>query len=896
MIHSSTFDEHLVHLQNVFDRLNDANLKLQPKKCQFAAKRVEYLGHYFSKNGIEVNPSKIAAVKTYPVPKTRKQLKAYLGLTNYYRRFVKDYAKIAAPLNSLLKKDVDYKWSNKCDTAFNLLKEKLISSPILAFANTQEPFFLSVDASGTAIGYILGQKDSEGREVVISYGGRALRGTEIKWNICERECLALVEAVKQFHPYISHNHFTVYSDNIALKWLQKIKDQNGRLGRWSLKLQGYDFTVTHKPGIRNQNADALSRRPYHTPDHPAPRSNNQVQSLLGNSSNCEVSDQCLQTKFEYDDTNSDTFISALQQIPTENEEPPAVPTREPEISLKSKTDIATLQGMCNEVGLMYNYMVQGQLPDNKSEQQKLIISSEQYVVRDNILYHFFDAKSKKNKRMEDSFSQLVVPKCLREDVIHAYHDGNAHLGFDKTYSAIRSKYYWPKMYVDIDLHVRTCDTCQKSKRNYGNDKAPLTPLPIPSHPFSRLHIDILGPLTPSTGKHIYILLVVCATGWCECFPLKSQESSVIAQVLYSEIICRYGSPDVIVSDRGRNFMSRLVSALCELFQIKRHFTSSFHAQSNSVVERVNSTLAQAIRSYCNVEQTNWHKQLPAIMMAFRNAQSATTGFTPFELVFGRQMRTPINTALIPRESLTKTAQEHMQELVDSLKLTNILVKSNRLAAQQKQKKYYDLTAKEPTFQLGQQVMLKTFNVKPGLSKKLAPKYEGPFYITKVNPNQTFNLRRQSNHKPLKARVHANRLKPYHNPNLRRYAETLAPQQQPGRNQIVENQPQQQQPVVLQNNENERVENTNIPVIVNKPNPAPAPRQTREPEQNYFVEKILSSTNYKGEKLYKVKWLGLKNTTWERSSTLPENLINEFHIKHNAQGRKRKRPMQFFQKH
>ena len=337
-------------------------------------------------------------------------------------------------------------------------------------------------------------------------------------------------------------------------------------------------------------------------------------------------------------------------MPTEKEESSAIPAREPEISSKSRTDIASLQKTCTEVGQIYNYMVKGQLPDNKSEQQKLIISSEKYVIRDNILYHFFDAQSKKNKRREDSFSQLVVPKCLRADVIHAYHDCNAHLGFDKTYAAIRSKYYLPKMYVDIDLHVRTCDTCQKSKRNYGNNKASLKPLPVPSHPFFRLHIDILGPLTPSTEKHIYILLVVCAfTGWCECFPLKSQESSVIAQILYSEIFYRYGFPDVIVSDRGRNFMSRLVSALCELFQIKRHFTSSFHAQSNSVVERVNSTLAQAIRSYCNVELTYWHKQLPAIMMAFRNAQSATTGFTPFELVFGRQMRTPIDTALIPSE-------------------------------------------------------------------------------------------------------------------------------------------------------------------------------------------------------------------------------------------------------
>ena len=893
LIHSTTFEEHLVHLQNVFNRLNEANLKLQPKKCQFAAEKVEYLGHYFSKQGIEVNPSKIEAVKTYPVPKTRKQLKAYLGLTKYYRRFVRNYAAIAAPLNSLLKKDTEYKWSDECEASFKLLKEKLMSSPILAFADTRRPFFISVDASGTAIGYILGQKDSEGREVVISYGGRALRGTELKWSICERECLALVEAIKHFHPYISHSHFTVYSDNIALKWLQKIRDENGRLGRWSLKLQGYNFTVAHKPGIKNQNADALSRRSYNTPEHsknPEAKCQSQNHSESPVSQNqSEPSVQYLQTHFEYADKPSNHFLSALQQIPTENEEPTAMPLREPTISTKSRADIATLQETCSDVGLLYRYMVHGQLPDNKTEQQKLIISSEQYVIRDDVLFHFIDARTKSNKRHENSFSQLVVPKCLREDVILAYHDGNAHLGFDKTYSAIRCKYYWPKMYTDIDIHVRTCDTCQRCKRYYNNDKAPLTPLPIPAEPFSRLHMDILGPLTTTTEKHKYILLVVCAfTGWCECFPLKTQESSVIAQILYSEIFCRWGSPDSIVSDRGANFMSRLISALCELFQVTRHHTSSFHPESNSAAERTNSTLAQALRSYCNVEQTNWHKQLPAIMMAFRNAQSATTGFTPYELVFGRPMRTPLDTALIPRESLSKSAQEHMQELVDSLKLTNMLVKSNRLAAQARQKKQYDQKAKEPNFQLRQQVMLKKHNVKPGLSKKLSQKYDGPFYITKVNPNHTFDLRRQSNHKALRSRVHANRLKPYYNPALRQY-EKIAQQQR----QTVQ---QLQQPAGTQINVNNQADSSNTqtpaePQVVDQ-----VPQGTEnQREANYFVEKILASTNYKGEKLYKVKWLGLKNATWERKSSLPENMINDFHIHHNAQGRKRKRPLKYFNK-
>ena len=179
-----------------------------------------------------------------------------------------------------------------------------------------------------------------------------------------------------------------------------------------------------------------------------------------------------------------------------------------------------------------------------------------------------------------------------------------------------------------------------------------------------------------------------------------------------------------MSNRCQNFTSRLVLALCELFQVTRHHTSSFHPEANSVAERVSSTLAQAIRSYCNVEQTNWHTQLPATMMAFRNAQSATIGYTPYELGFGRSMRTPIDTALIPKETLTKSAREHMKELVDSLKLTNLLVTSNRVAAQARQKKHYDRTAKEPDYQQ-RQVLLKKDSINPGLSKTLGHKFDGP---------------------------------------------------------------------------------------------------------------------------------------------------------------------------
>jgi hypothetical protein len=276
-----------------------------------------------------------------------------------------------------------------------------------------------------------------------------------------------------------------------------------------------------------------------------------------------------------------------------------------------------------------------------------MIYATQFLMKNEILYHLHDPNVRKSKRVtEGTYSQLVVPKRLREDVILSYHEGMAHLGFDKTHAAIKRKYFWPRMYTDIYAHVETCTQCQKSKRSYVNNKVPLCPIPIALHPFSRIHMDILGPLTTSKNKNKYILVIVDSfSGWCKSFPLASQEAQAIAKVLYEEIICRYGAPDVIVSDRGSNFLSKLVASLCELFQITRHHTSSYHPQSNSTVERVNASIGQALRTFCNKSQDDWDQYLPSIMMAFRNAVSATTGFSPHYVLFGREMRTPLDTAL-----------------------------------------------------------------------------------------------------------------------------------------------------------------------------------------------------------------------------------------------------------
>lgn len=197
----------------------------------------------------------------FPVPKTQKQVRSFLGMANYYRRFIHNFAKIAAPLNALLSKDKKMEWTESCQEAFNILKNKLLSAPILAYPDPDRSFILTCDASDTSIGYVLGQLDSDNKEYIIAYGGKSLTPDQKKFNTTEKECLAVLSGIEAYRPYLVHSKFTVITDHKALVWLQTAK-HTSRLERWALKLQGYCFQIIHRPGKSNCVADALSRRPY----------------------------------------------------------------------------------------------------------------------------------------------------------------------------------------------------------------------------------------------------------------------------------------------------------------------------------------------------------------------------------------------------------------------------------------------------------------------------------------------------------------------------------------------------------------------------------------------------------------------------------------------------------
>ncbi|CAG2224221.1 unnamed protein product [Mytilus edulis] len=909
LIYSKNFEEHLCHLAALFDKLIEANLKLKPSKCQFACKEVQYLGHIITKEGIAVDPEKTASVHSFAAPKNVKEVRMFLGLCNYYRKFIHNYSKITSALNQLLHKDQQFHWTDECQRSLETLKTKLTSAPILVFPDFNKEFILHTDASGTAIGYVLGQHDKDKKLRVIAYGGRMLRKPEQRWDVKDRECLALVVAIKQFHVYLANNKFHVYTDHIALQYLHRIKESTGRLARWSMYLQTYNFEVHYQPGKDNVCADFLSRiqHPenqrqrrlsideieftYTTTDQSRKETNQQmynenqrsvVQPVLlqdsGKSKHNSVSAIKAVTEADNSYRNADPLLMII------------------ETTKLTQDRIQAAQNEDEEAGQMLQYIEQNTLPQDKKKADVIVRESNHYVVSNGILFHHYYPRGK-GHLSDRVIKQLVVPKSLRNDVLLSYHDAiiAAHPGIDRTYNNIRMKYYWKRMYSDIEDYVKTCIECQQGKTNPHSKRAPLQPLPA-TGVFERIHMDILCNLPQSAGGFNQILLVVCPfSKWCEAFPLKTGGAVETARVLYNEIICRYGPCRQILTDLGKNFTSNLVKEICKIFQITKLNTSSYHPECNAATERQNRTLATSLRMYCHDNQSTWPDYLQGVMMAFRNTiQTESTQYSPYYLVFGREPRNPIDIALIPESTkgLSKDAESALKLIVDNLTQARKIAKTNIEAAQQKYKTQHDKNVEEPSFYILDKVWLYCTRTPVGLSPKLQRKWTGPYYIAEHIGEYTYRLRKASDNKILKAPVHANRLKKYLDPTNR----PTNPPNEVNEDHDLNPEELMDMPEILDRVNDTIINHTQNQVGKNNQNDQTQlhkdklPSQNSNPQQDiYDVERILKCRKRGNIKQYLIKWQGYSSSqnTWEPSNNIPNILIQHFHAQSQSKN-KRKR--------
>ena len=757
IVWSKDFDSHMLHLQQIFDRLEQANLTLKASKCQFAVERVKYLGHILSRTGVEPDPDKIAIVETYPAPKNPKQVRQFLGLTNYYRRFVKNYGDITKPLHNLTKKNEPFVWSDKCKESFETLKRALTSSPCLAYPDMEKPFILTTDASTVALSYILSQKQ-DNVEHVIAYAGRALRGAELNYGITELEALAVVEGFRHFHTYLyGTNTTTVITDHAALVYIKNNTKIQGRVARWAILMQNYEYNVVHRKGKDNTNADALSRIDY----PPDKQDNDTTDPDLAPrhadvfATEAETRQPWTQYEFVYDsDDDVDECDDKCNELSGRLGPHCVLPIND--------VDIVTLQQDCPEIGPFYKYHKSGILPDDVAMARRIAFTSDQYGLANNVLYHFYQPRTRNAYKATKSVAQIVIPKQLRYNILSDYHDsivGGGHSGFDRTREAILQKYYWPGMTSDILDYQQSCLKCQRAK-DIRQKRPPLQPLPVVGL-HKRWHMDFIGPIRNGYDGSKYILLLVDSfSRWPEAFCLPSADAVTVAKVLFKEIFTRYGAPAVLVSDRGPQFMSSLVNNLSQLFHVKRSMTSPYHPQTNAACERFNSFLLAALRTYVRDDQADWPDMVPGILMAYRHTPAhRSTEFSPYFLCFNQTMRLPIDTAINPDiMDVSLPFREDMSKFLKFVQLGRSVAEENILRHQQQNKQIYDRNSADPTFEIGDLVWRHDPRVPVGYSKKLRAQWVGPYRVCELGPNFTYRLRHAETNQVLDSYINATRLK------------------------------------------------------------------------------------------------------------------------------------------
>ena len=738
IVFSVTWEEHLQHLREVFSRLHQYNLRAHPEKSMLCTDSLVYLGHVINAEGNLPDPNKVSAVHNLSAPTTVTEVRAFLGLVGYYRRFIKRFAARAAPLHQLLKKEQVWDWTADCQAAFEDLKQSLLEPPILKRPTCNGQFILQTDWSSQAVAAVLCQRQN-GQEHPIAYASRALTPAERNYSVTEGECLAVVWASAHFRQYLWGSKFILQTDHAALRWLMQTKDLTGRLARWALKLQEHDFEVRYRPGSANANADALTRLPINLLemsdenvvlqlcvselDHSEPEEATPPPAKRHRSAGTSAGGGTGPTKFQAEGTepsrparHRSPFASSSQhRHPWEHPETaanldrmqfsdsagcyrsfdrqqkwealtgygPLHPKKSAQSDRSESVDPEMTCEVCrkqdqDELMLVCESCNQGyhtfclvpklhQVPstawfcgDCGGESQRtsraIDITDDRHVItylaqKEGALESLDGLERKRvKKRAENYFmaengilhrhatgDYAARPVCQKQDrqaVIEQYHK-LGHWAAVRTAALVAENYYWGGIVQDCRDYIKTCHECQLEHARFSKPQD-LQSIPVTDQSFMRVGIDIVGPISTSNSGNKYLVVAMdYLTKWPEVAALPDKSSTTVAAFFLREIIARHGCPKEVLSDNGGEFHGDF-DALLQTYRIDHRLTSSNHPQANGLVERFNGVLCSALRK-CTMENINdWDTHIPTVLLGYRSTIQASTGFTPFYMLYARQ--------------------------------------------------------------------------------------------------------------------------------------------------------------------------------------------------------------------------------------------------------------------
>ena len=558
IVFAKTQQEAITRLGAIFQKLREVGLKLQPSKCELFKTSLLYLGHIVSKDGIRTDPKKVEAVLQWPVQVTVTDVRCFLGLTNYYRRFLKGYAKITRPLTNLISgENVDKKkalvvWTPKCQQAFEQLKKLCTDALVLAYPDFTKPFKLHIDACDRSLWAILYQDQPDGKEKPISFASRSLNKAESNYPVHKLEFLALKWAItKRFHEYLYRNDFTVYTNNNPLTYILTTAKLDATSHRWVAALVAYNFTLNYRPGKANIDADPLSRIPWNKAQMVEPET---VGHLLGNvisKVGCVI--ECYKGH----------ITTVLEPLP--RAEPGKMSVIDWVAAQWEEKGLRKVIELYEAKKLTKSHRGEG-LDMGSQEERGLWHNRSWLVMRQGLLY-------RKVMRPGENVAcmQFVLLSKYRKMAIQGCYDDVGHMGVAQSVNLLQDWFYWPGMAKEMTQHVRKCMRCNCFKKRA--EQAPLEPI-LAMHPMQIVHIDFLTIELGKTDKDHNVLVVTDQfTRFAQAFITTSQTAQTTAKTLWDKYFVYYGFLEMIISDQGRNFKSRVISELCELGRVKKLRTS-----------------------------------------------------------------------------------------------------------------------------------------------------------------------------------------------------------------------------------------------------------------------------------------------------------------------------------
>ena len=737
IVFGASREELYSRLTEVFQRLRAANLTLKPKKCSFFQDKVEFLGHIVSKDGVQCSTKHLEAVATWPEPKGISELQTYLGFTGFYRRFIPGYATVAQPMLKLLRgkeqgverrqgkvrqkgqgtgqgrrskkryETVPWEWGEEQRSAFEKLKESLVSAPILVYPDYEKPFTLHVDASRKGLGGVLYQ-EREGKLRVVGYASRSLTGSEKNYTVHKLEFLALKWAITcKFHHYLYGNKFSVYTDHNPLVYVTSTAKLDANGHRWLAELSSFDFQIFYKPGKLNADADGLSRRPH-------PEVEEQQSSRV---------------------ISQDVFREICALVSGDNEfagvaeslglSPSAVSCAT-HVSYPVSLDWKQEQSRDPDIEIVRELVSTGIQPSDRQRKKqspvvlRLLSHWDTLSVKEGVLY-------KVSKVCDEKRDRVVIPKHKYQEVLSLIHDDMGHLGRDKTLSLAQERFFWIGLTRDVEYKVKSCKRCICAKSPNLPEKAPLVSI-VTSRPMELVCMDFVGLESSKGGYQNILVLTDHFTRYACAIPTRNQEAKTVAKVLMDEFFVHYGIPERLHSDQGANFQGRVITHLCQMLGIKKSRTTIYHPQGDGMTERFNRTLISMLKTLDPSLKPNWKEHVSSLVHAYNSTKHDSTGYSPFYLMFGRSPRLPIDVFLGLDHQYTSTLEDVKQRL-------DVAYKAAAEAARKasgKQKEGYDLKVRGQGLKAGDSVLLKNIGLKG--KQKIADKWQSDVFEVVSQPN------------------------------------------------------------------------------------------------------------------------------------------------------------------